>query len=87
VGSISLESRPAGARILLDGKDAGKTPTTLANVKAGVHRLRFDLTGYKTLDTNVTVRAGQQERVTVTLEQALFSLLTITKSPNHQITR
>jgi serine/threonine protein kinase len=84
VGSISLESRPAGARIFLDGKDAGKTPTTLPDVKAGAHRLRFELTGYKALDTTVTVRAGQQERVTVTLEQALLSFL---RSPNHQITR
>jgi hypothetical protein len=84
VGSISLESRPAGARIFLDGKDAGKTPATLPDVKAGAHRLRFELTGYKALDTTVTVRAGQQERVTVTLEQALLSFL---RSPNHQITR
>jgi hypothetical protein len=87
-GSIYLDSRPAGARILLDGKDAGKTPATLPDVKAGSHRLRFELAGYKALDTSVTVRAGQQERVTVTLEQALFSLLLkITKSPNHQITK
>src|SRR5205814_9965889 len=41
-GSIYLDSRPAGARILLDGKDAGKTPATLPDVKSGSHRLRFE---------------------------------------------
>jgi hypothetical protein len=84
VGSIYLDSRPAGARVFLDGKDAGKTPATLPDVKSGAHRLRFELSGYKALDTSVTVRAGQQERVTVTLEQALLALL---RSPNHPITK
>jgi hypothetical protein len=84
VGSIYLDSRPAGARVFLDGKDAGKTPATLPDVKSGAHRLRFELSGYKALDTSVTVRAGQQERVTVTLEQALLALL---RSPNHPLTK
>jgi len=84
VGSIYLDSRPTGARIFLDGKDIGRTPATLSDIKAGSHPLRFELAGYKTLSTTVTVRPGQQERVTVTLEQALSALL---RSPNHQITK
>jgi hypothetical protein len=84
VGSMYLDSRPPGARIFLDGKDVGKTPLTLSDIKVGSHPLRFELAGYKTLNTTVTVRAGQQERVTVTLEQALVSLF---RSPNHHITK
>jgi serine/threonine protein kinase len=68
-GSVFLDSRPSGARVFLDGKDAGKTAVTLSDIKAGPHKLRFELAGYKTLDTTITIRAGQQERVTVTLEQ------------------
>jgi len=84
-GSIFLDSRPSGARVLLDSHDAGKTPLTLPAIKVGSHPLRFELAGYKALDTSVNVRAGQQERVTVTLEQALVQLLaSLQQFPNRQ---
>ncbi|HEY7185314.1 MAG TPA: PEGA domain-containing protein, partial [Vicinamibacterales bacterium] len=38
-GELQVESTPAGARVLLDGKESGFTPLTLKDVPAGRHAL------------------------------------------------
>jgi serine/threonine-protein kinase len=69
-GSMVVETRPAGARVIIDGKPAGVTPVTLSDLRAGSHPLRIELIGYKTLVTSVIVKAGERSRVAVTLELA-----------------
>ena len=39
VGRVILTTQPAGAKVQLDGKDAGETPLTLENVRPGRHTL------------------------------------------------
>ena len=65
-----VETRPAGARVIIDGKPAGVTPITLSDLRAGSHPLRIELLGYKTLMTSVIIKAGERSRVAVTLELA-----------------
>jgi hypothetical protein len=67
-GSLLVETRPEGARVVLDGKPLGLTPLTLPDVHTGAHPLRLERTGYKTLVTHVTIKSGEQARVAVTLE-------------------
>jgi serine/threonine-protein kinase len=69
VSSISIETRPPGARVRLDGKDAGVAPITLSPVTAGTHTVELVLPGYRAWTTTVTVVAGQRQRVTASLER------------------
>src|SRR6185436_7583139 len=46
-GPLTVESRPAGARVFIDGRLAGTTPLTLADVPAGEHALHLDHDGYR----------------------------------------
>lgn len=41
LGTIEVLSSPAGMEILLDGKPAGKTPTTLENLQPGMHDVTY----------------------------------------------
>ncbi len=47
-GSISLISRPAGARVLMDGKPVGATPVTIPGVYPGDHYFSMEAAGHKT---------------------------------------
>ena len=41
VGSLSIDSDPAGATVLVDGEDKGSAPVTLSSVCAGSHTVEF----------------------------------------------
>jgi hypothetical protein len=67
--SISVETRPPGVRVLLDGEDVGVSPITLSPVTPGSHRVDLSLPGYKLWSTTVTVAVGKRERITASLER------------------
>ena len=52
---LMLNSRPAGARILIDGKDSGQTTPAQIPSKPGTYHLRFELDGYEPTEKVVTV--------------------------------
>jgi hypothetical protein len=58
VGSLLVESEPAGASVYIDGRLAGQTPLTLQAIAAGAHRVRVVRLGYLENSRLVTVRAG-----------------------------
>ena len=66
-GSLLVESRPAGARVTLDGAAVGVTPVTLPNVPAGSHAIRIERSGYAPITTTARVEARTRARVAVTL--------------------
>jgi len=67
-GSIAVTSTPAGAAIRLDTVDTGSvTPSTLANVTAGQHRIDVNLTGYYPANLTVSVTAASTVDATFTL--------------------
>jgi hypothetical protein len=74
-GSLSVDTRPRGARVLLDGKAVGTTPLRLPGIKVGPHVVRLELAGYKSIPANVTIKAGEQATVAVTLEPVVKSPL------------
>jgi hypothetical protein len=63
------ESRPPGARVVLDGRVIGKTPLKLGNLKAGAHTVRLEVDGYRVWSTEVTVVAGRETRVAGSLDR------------------
>lgn len=67
---VSLDSRPAGAEILVDGQSMGRTPQTL-ELGAGVHELKLQLAGYATWRDSIQVIANESLQLpTVTLTPA-----------------
>jgi serine/threonine-protein kinase len=67
-GSVSVDSRPRGASITIDGRAIGQSPASIPGLTPGNHSLRLELAGHKPLVTTFTVKAGETARVAVTLE-------------------
>ena len=68
-GSIFVDSRPRGARVTVDGREAGVTPVQIPEMTPGRHAVSIELTGYKTISTDVTVAPKTPAKLAVTLEQ------------------
>ncbi len=66
-GSINVTSSPAGARIMLDGKDMGVTPKVINNVLAASHKLVLSRQGYNDYNISVAVEDGKMSTVKATL--------------------
>jgi hypothetical protein len=58
-GRITVRTTPAGARVLVDGRDVGKTPLTIPNLARGTHTVRVMRDGYTSLDRRVSITAGE----------------------------
>jgi hypothetical protein len=65
-GHFVFRSRPAGATVVLDGKEAGVTPldTTLGG---GLHRVMLVTAGYETVSRSFTVVSGVDESIDLDL--------------------
>src|SRR5262245_17936588 len=70
VGSLMVQSDPAGASVYVDGRFAGQTPLTLATTSPGVHRVQLTLAGYLENSRLVTVKAGARANIHAQLTQA-----------------
>jgi hypothetical protein len=68
-GSLSVESRPAGAKVFIDGRLSGTTPLMLPQVGAGEHAVRLEHDGYQRWSSSVRVMSGERNRVTASLEK------------------
>jgi hypothetical protein len=67
VGTLVVDSRPAGAQVFLDGRLVGNTPLVSRNVRAGEHAIRIEHDGYRRWSSSVV--ATEQNRVTASLER------------------
>jgi hypothetical protein len=54
-GPVTITSNPAGARIFLDGQDAGVTPLTIPDLALGMHTLVLKMDGYQDYTEQITV--------------------------------
>jgi hypothetical protein len=68
-GGLAVDSRPAGAKVFVDGKLVGTTPMLLPSVPAGSHAIRLERDGYQRWSSSVRVVASEQNRVTASLER------------------
>ncbi len=67
-GIVFLNTRPAGARLKVDGKDAGSASQRL-RLSTAPHRLEITKPGYETHSVNVTPRQGISKSLDVRLEK------------------
>lgn len=68
-GALSVESRPTGAKVYVDGRLVGSTPLSLPEVAAGEHAIRIERDGYRRWSSSVRVVADQRNRVAASLER------------------
>jgi hypothetical protein len=68
-GTVYVDSRPRGARVYIDGKPVGETPLSVPDVRIGTHVVRLELPDHRIWSSTATVTAGQQVRVTGSLER------------------
>ncbi len=66
-GGLTVDSRPAGASVAIDGRPSGVTPLTLDGVAPGEHTVSITLAGYRTFTTTVRVVAGERARAAASL--------------------
>ena len=83
IGSISVTSAPAGAKIFLNGTDTGAvTPFTLTNVPIGEHSVSITLPGYFTPEpVRVIVSAGQTSSADFLLTPVGTGSIRVTSAP------
>ena len=69
VGTLLIESDPAGAAAFVNQKSVGETPVRLKDLRAGSYVVRLEHEGYQRWSTAATVSAVRQERVKAKLER------------------
>ena len=80
--SITVTTQPPGARIVLNGQEAGTTPLDIVELESDQsHTISLSLDGYQTVDTTLFAVAGRSYELSITLKR-LPSQLTITSIPS-----
>jgi serine/threonine protein kinase len=69
IGELFVDSRPRGARVLVDGKEYGVTPTRVTGQSVGSHVVRLELANHSPWTKTEAVTAGGTARVTGSLER------------------
>ncbi len=70
VGSLQVNSEPAGVPVTLDGRSVGTTPLRLGSVAVGRHTVALTAPGGETRSFQVNIEAGQRNVVEATLPVA-----------------
>ena len=70
-GSVSINSEPTNAMILIDSKKAGATPTRLTDILPGKHNVEIRMEGYEIWCKNVEIRSDKENTI-----QAVLHLIT-----------
>ncbi|HWC19829.1 MAG TPA: serine/threonine-protein kinase [Terriglobales bacterium] len=68
---LVINSNPPGAKILVDGKDSGRTSPALIPVKPGKHHVRLELGGFNAFETDLNVAANKAAILNPTLKVSL----------------
>jgi serine/threonine-protein kinase len=69
LGSLSVDSRPAGATVFFNNQRMGQTPLALTDLPAGAGTVRLELGGYRSWSSTVEITTGTRGRVAASLER------------------
>ncbi len=69
IGTLVINTTPAGAAIVLDGTSVGTAPLTRTNLAAGNHTINATLEGYNPVEEQVQVIADQSVTSTIELKK------------------
>jgi hypothetical protein len=62
-GRVVVQSTPAGARVLVDGKDRGQTPAIVRELGRGEHRIRIVRDGYTAAERRVVLSESRPSQL------------------------
>ena len=65
--TLSIDSDPSGASILVNTKETGKTPYSDSRLKPGTYNILLAMEGYKKEQHTVTLGSGERDSMFVTL--------------------
>ena len=68
-GTVYVDSRPRGAQVFINGRAVGNTPVLVPDVPVGSQIVRLELPDHRTWSTTTRVVAGQQVKVSGSLER------------------
>jgi len=68
VGTLTVDSQPAGSAVFVDRQLVGETPLELPRLRAGSHVVRIERDGFDRWTTAVHVAADRQTRVSAGLQ-------------------
>ncbi|MGM9811707.1 MAG: SUMF1/EgtB/PvdO family nonheme iron enzyme [Muribaculaceae bacterium] len=68
-GTLSVNYKPIGAEVWLDGKQLGSSPDIFKNVLAGKHKLTIKKSGYSDHSEDVLLAEGENKSLSGTLQQ------------------
>ncbi len=68
---LVVESQPAGATAVFDGKEIGVTPCDISRVKPGDHTVKLEKAGYISLEKSVTSTEGKTDTLSAALQQVV----------------
>lgn len=66
-GELNVDSKPQGATVLVNGRDSGKTPLSLKEIKPGIVTVELNLKGYVSQTVKGEIKENQQLPFTVQL--------------------
>ena len=70
-GRILVRSTPAGARVVVDGREYGPTPVAVRDLATGTHRVRVTHDGYATVERRVSISASRPaQSLTIPLQRS-----------------
>jgi len=84
-GSIKIESKPAKAKVYLDGEEVGTTPATLMSVTPGTHEVEVTMDGYDVWSEIVEIEADKEKALTSVLRMRTGSFSVNSEPANAKI--
>ncbi|MCP4413963.1 MAG: PEGA domain-containing protein, partial [Gammaproteobacteria bacterium] len=73
-GTICVNSKPTGAKVLIEGNEVGNTPVTKPDLKPGVQNVEIQMEGYETWNEKVEVVPDKESVITAELKMETGSL-------------
>ncbi len=80
VTSLTIESRPEGADIYLNGQNIGTTPYTYNNINSGIYDIKIKKPGFLDYSQNFTIYPAEKRRLNAILINA-NGFITVTGNP------
>lgn len=84
-GTLTIESIPAGAQVMMNGTMKGVTPVTLESLPAGEYSFTLSLAQYTPVTTSAEVKSGQISSKSVSLIPVPTTLVTAIPTTQAQI--
>ena len=67
-GSITISSKPSGAKITINGRHYGDTPLKMSNLKPGTFAIRLEKDGFDPVSRNVELPPGENLELMLNLD-------------------